>query len=322
MTDDLTIQRAERPPLEGLRREAPFQLRAAGDGDEAGDGLTLDGYAAVFNRETIIDSWEGRFKEKIAPGAMKKSFRENPPKVQFDHGHHPLIGSIPIASVETIREDTDPVLAPEGGAHIVARLFDNWLVQPVRDAIAAESIDGMSFRFGVVREVWHDHEGKKITDPQDLRDLLRRSWLEELEDDELIVRTLQELRVPELGPVVWPAYADTSVGVRSITIDLARLDDPEQRTKLAQAVILADRAEGDDSPQITDPAEDDVLDEAPADEHENEPDVTPPITDDPSAETHEPAVPTPGRSAIQVGVLDKLRAVRLSLSTAKELSDD
>jgi HK97 family phage prohead protease len=243
----MTTEETERqavPPREGLRRTSPFSLRATDDA-EGSDGLTLDGYAAVFNRETVIDSWEGRFKEKIAPGAMKRSFRETPPRVQFDHGHHPLIGSIPIGSVEDVREEVDPVLAPEGGAHIIARLHDNWLVQPVRDAIASGSIDGMSFRFSVVDEQWHDHTGKRITDDGVLRETLMRSWMEDVPEDELPVRTLRQLKVPELGPVVWPAYSDTSVGVRSqtLTIDLARLDDPAQRSKLAQAVLMTDSAE-------------------------------------------------------------------------------
>lgn len=305
------IVRAERPPMEGLRREAPFKIRAAAEGEE-GDGLTLDGYAAVFNRETIIDSWEGRFKETIAPGAMKKSFRENPPKIQFDHGHHPLIGSIPIAAPERgyPKEESDPELAPDGGAHIVARLLENWLVQPVRDAIAVGAIDGMSFRFSVIREEWHDHDGKKITDALELRELLRRSWYEEVPDEELLVRTLKELRVPELGPVVWPAYADTTVGVRSITIDPARLDDPAERNKLAQLVLVADRADqGDDSPPLTD-----LDEEVPAEPHEEAPsDDTPQITT-PVAETHEPVAT---RSPFQAGVHDKLRAVRDSLAKSK-----
>lgn len=276
----VSIQRAAMPPREELRRTTPFALRADADG-EPDDGLTLDGYAAVFNRETIIDSWEGRFKERVAPGAMKKSFRENPPRVQFDHGHHPLIGSIPIAAVESIREEVDPILAPEGGAHIIARLHDNWLIQPVRDAIASESIDGMSFRFSVVREEWHDADGKKITDEADLMGLLRRTWVDDVPDEELLLRTLRELRVPELGPVVWPAYGDTSVGVRSqtLTIDLGRLDDPEVRTKLAQAVLMADRAEIDaETPQPTEEAG----------EHVEVSGDTPPITA-PAAETHESA---------------------------------
>lgn len=294
------IEREARPPTSELRRATPFAIRATDDG-EASDGLTLDGYAAVFNRETIIDSWEGRFKEKIAPGAMKKSFRENPPRVQFDHGHHPLIGSIPIGSVEDVREEVDPVLAPEGGAHIIARMHDNWLTQPVRDAIASGSVDGMSFRFSVVREEWHDHSGKRITDEDDLRSQLRRTWMESVPDEELLVRTLKELRVPELGPVVWPAYSDTSVGVRSqmIEIDLARLGDPEQRNKLAQAVLMADRADGE-VPPLTPEAE----------EHTERSNDTPQITAPVVAETHESRSKRLARESA-------LEAMRHTLTTLK-----
>lgn len=239
-------QRAKRPPTESVR-EAPFTLvRSA---EEPNDGLTLDGYGAVFGRETVIDSWEGRFREKIAPGSMKRSFRETPPKIQFDHGRHPLIGSIPIAKLERIEEDTDPELAPEGGAHIVGRVFSNWLMEPVRDAIAAGAINGMSFRFSVVREAWTYADGRAIRDDKALMTELDRTWFEDVPDDDLPIRTLKELKVPEMGPVVWPAYADTSVGMRSQVIDLGRLNDPEQRKLLARAVILADMAEQDDDAQ-------------------------------------------------------------------------
>lgn len=240
------------PPRDGLMRMSPFALRAASD-DEPGDGLTLDGYAAVFNRETVIDSWEGRFRERIANGAMKKSFRENPPRIQFDHGHHPLIGSIPIASLVSIREDTHPELAPDGGAHVIGRLHDNWLVEPVRDAIESGAVDGMSFRFSVVQDTWHTADGKAIRTETDLMALLIQS--RDMADDELPIRTLRELRVPEVGPVVWPAYADTSVGVRSLVIDLGRLNEPAQRSKLAQAVFMADRATIEpEAPHATDTA--------------------------------------------------------------------
>lgn len=243
MTAMTDRERAARPPRTDVLREAPFALRADDDGGEAGDGLTLDGYGAVFNRETIIDSWEGKFREKISPGAMKKSFRENPPKIQYDHGRHPLIGSIPIASLQRIAEESDPELAPEGGAHVVGRLHDNWLIEPVRDAIASRSIDGMSFRFSVVRERWFDPEGKEIRDEEALREQLRRTWYEDVADEELLLRDLKELRVPEIGPVMWPAYSETSVGVRSTVIDLGRLGDPATKKLLARAVLLADAAE-------------------------------------------------------------------------------
>ncbi|MGV0785117.1 HK97 family phage prohead protease [Mycolicibacterium sp. XJ775] len=253
-------KRAARPPMESVR-EAPFSLVRSEDDSEANDGLTLDGYGAVFNRETIIDSYEGKFREKIAPGAMKRSFRESPPKVQFDHGRHPMIGSIPIASLRSISEEIDPVLAPEGGAHVVARLFDNWLMEPVRDAIAGGAVNGMSFRFSVVREKWESADGKVIRDDQQLMDELRRTWYEEVPDDELLVRTLTELKVPEIGPVTWPAYADTSVSMRSKVIDLGRLHDPEQRKLLAEAVFIADAASQDETAQRD---ADDKQDESPA----------------------------------------------------------
>ena len=224
--------RADVPPRTDVLRSAPFAIRSEADG-ESGDGLTLDGFAAVFNRETIIDSWEGRFKEQIAPGSMKRSFREAPPVIQFEHGRHPLIGSLPIAELTRIAEETDPDLAPDGGAHVVGRLLDNWLIQPVRDAIANQSVNGMSFRFTVVREKWTDATGRQIRDEDELRQLLRRTWLEDVPDEELLTRTLQELRVPELGPVVFPAYAETSVSVRSM---LDRLDQllPAELTALAE----------------------------------------------------------------------------------------
>lgn len=240
-----TIERREIPPRDDLLRMVPFALRAEEERDEdEPDGLTLDGFAAVFNSLTLIDSWEGRFWEQTLPGSMKKSFREKPPKIQFDHGRHPLIGSIPIARLTVAEEASDPVLAPNGGAHIVGRVFDNWLMEPVRDAIAEEAIDGMSFRFSVVREAWFEADGKPIRDDDKLREILRRSWYEDVPEDELPRRDLKELRVPEAGPVVWPAYAETSVGMRSktITIDLGRLDDREQRMSLAQAVLLAETA--------------------------------------------------------------------------------
>lgn len=247
------MRREIRPPMAGVRREAPFALRSATDGDPD-DGFTLDGYGAVFNRDTIIDSWEGRFRERIAPGSMKRSFRETPPKIQFDHGRHPLIGSLPIAELRSVAEEVDPELAPEGGAHIVGRIFDNWLMMPVRDAIAARAINGMSFRFSVVRESWETADGKPIRDEKQLMEELERTWYEDVPDDQLLVRTLKELKVPEMGPVVWPAYADTSVAVRSQVIDLGRLDDPEQRKLLARAVFMVDAAQStdDDAQQSAD----------------------------------------------------------------------
>lgn len=168
-------------PTEGLIRSVDFDLVRA---DAAGDGLTMEGYAAVFDSPTRIDSWEGQFDEVIQRGAFKKTLRERTPVLQFDHGQHPLIGSIPLGTIQSAREDTQ-------GLYVKARLTDNWLVQPVRDAIREGAVNGMSFRFSVVKDQWTER-GKNVP-----------------------LRTLLEVKAPELGPVVFPAYRDTSVGVRN-----------------------------------------------------------------------------------------------------------
>lgn len=236
-----------------LIRSAPFDLVRA-DGDTENDGRTIEGYGAVFNVATRIDSWEGTFDEVIAPGAFRRSLRARTPKMQFDHGRHPLLGSVPLGRWDVAEEDAH-------GLHVAGRLSDNWLVEPFRDAIADGGVEGMSFRFSVVREEWRDNAGKLIK-PDELLDLLWTGG----GDRGPIQRTLKEVKVTEVGPVVWPAYEETSVGVRSrtLTIDLGRLTDPDTRRDLAQAVALADAANRttDDGPQPTEEAPDEHAEES------------------------------------------------------------
>jgi HK97 family phage major capsid protein/HK97 family phage prohead protease len=151
--------------------------------EDNGDGLTFTGYAAVWDSPTLIDSWEGRFLESIRRGAFKKSLRESTPVLQFDHGSHPMIGSIPIGAITEVGED-------DRGVFVKARLHSDPFFAPVREAIASGSIAGMSFRFQVIRDEW-DHSA----DPPR--------------------RDLVEVRCPELGPVVFPAYSETEAGVRA-----------------------------------------------------------------------------------------------------------
>ncbi|MFE7236093.1 HK97 family phage prohead protease [Streptomyces sp. NPDC057596] len=208
-----------------LQRSAPFQLaRADGDGDVEGDGRSLSGYAALFGESTEIDSWEGHFTETIRKGAFRKTIRENTPVMQFDHGRHPLIGSIPIGAITDLRED-DQGLLVEG------RITDNWLMQPIRDAIAEQTVNGMSFRFEVVREEWRDANGKLVK-PEEVYDLL---WMPG--DRGPLQRELIELKCRELGPVVFPAYTGTTVSVRARDVagGLARDDDFTRRIRASLA---------------------------------------------------------------------------------------
>lgn len=203
-----------------LTRSALF-LAEAPDGD---DGRTLAGYAAVFGQATEIDSWEGTFSETIRKGAFRKTIRESTPVMQFDHGRHPLIGSLPIGSIVDLRED-------DQGLYVEGRLTDNWLMQPVRDAIAEGTVNGMSFRFEVVREEWRDKNGKLVR-PEEVMDLL---WMPG--DRGPLQRELVELKCRELGPVVFPAYAGTSVSVRArgVADELVRSDDMTRQIRQSLA---------------------------------------------------------------------------------------
>jgi len=183
-------------PKNNLCRAASFELRATDD-----DGLTLEGYAAVFDDPTRIESWEGTFDETIARGAFAKTINERKPVLQFDHGHDIATGSVPIGAIDELRED-------DHGLFIKARLHDNTRVEPVRQAIASGAIDGMSFRFRVTREEW-DETGDT---PQ---------------------RTIREVELFELGPVVFPAYASTTVGVRSLLANL----DGDDRSRLVSELV-------------------------------------------------------------------------------------
>ena len=187
-------------PRDNLIRQVEF--RAVADGD----GFTLEGYAAVFGEWTDIDSYEGVFKERIQRGAFKKTISERMPVLQFDHGTHPLIGSIPLGVVTSLREDAH-------GLKVTARLSDNWLVEPVRDAIRSGAISGMSFKFRVIQDDWTMPRGKTVPE-----------------------RTIKEVALYELGPVVFPAYEQTTVGVRSREI-LEALTDPSVRADMARALI-------------------------------------------------------------------------------------
>ncbi|MGU3650676.1 HK97 family phage prohead protease [Mycolicibacterium sp. A43C] len=204
-------------------------MRAADADEGENDGRTFVGYGAVFNSPTRINSWEGDFDEQIAPGAFRKSLREQTPKFQFDHGRHPLIGSIPIGMIEDIHED-------ERGLYVQARLGQHIIIDLVREAIASGAIDGMSFRFSVVRDEWVDKDGKKVK-PEDVKRIL---YYGEQPERTPLLRILREVRVAEVGPVVWPAYDNTSASVRDkltasdgmVHLDLDRLNSPEEQRKL------------------------------------------------------------------------------------------
>jgi len=158
--------------------------------DDADDGRlgTLEGYGAVFNEDTVIDSWEGQFIERIAPGAFTKTLKDRSDKVKilFNHGFDPSIGDKPLGKASLLEED-------ETGLRVEVPLDDTSYNRDLVASLRSGALDGMSFRFSVTREEWSDPENTK----------------------ELPIRTLKEVRLYELGPVTFPAYEATTAGVRA-----------------------------------------------------------------------------------------------------------
>lgn len=184
-----------RPPRDGLvRARHGLELRAAAE-----DGMpVLTGHFARFNEWTEINShFEGRFMERIAPGAFKRTFNNNRSqiKVLFQHGHDPHVGDKPLGKIEALEEDAE-------GARYDVALFDATYVRDLIPALEAGAL-GASFRFRVVKEALDE-------DPE-------RS---DLNPDGIPERTITEAQVFEFGPVTFPAYEGATAGVRSLTDEL------------------------------------------------------------------------------------------------------
>lgn len=195
-----------------------LQFRAAGKSD----GRTLRGIAVPFGQITRIDNWiEGRFDEQFKRGAFRRSLGQRMPKLQFDHGTHPLFGSLPIGEFRSITERV-------AGLDVEARVFDSPLFEPLREALATDQIDGMSIRFRPLKVT--------ITQPEQRDD-----------GGDVELRTITEAELIELGPVMFPAYSGTSVDLRSL--DLSNENDLRSLARaLAGCGALTDRVGHPDGP--------------------------------------------------------------------------
>jgi HK97 family phage prohead protease len=195
--DENDATKTERKPTRRQRGEVrarfdqEVELRQSeGDGDSS---AVMEGYLAVFDEWTEIDSvFEGRFMERIAPGAFTKTLQERTPKVLFQHGHDPTIGDKPLGVPRTIE-------ARKTGEFFSVELFDE--TSYVRDLIPAIAAGqyGVSFRFQAVKELFEDEPGRSDSNP-----------------DGLPERTVLEASLPEFGPVTFPAYEGATVGMRSV----------------------------------------------------------------------------------------------------------
>jgi hypothetical protein len=166
------------------RRYRPFsefEVRAA-DGDGDAGMPVLAGHASVFGHEAIIwDAW----REKVAPGAFKKTIKEQDIRALFNHDANIVLGRNKAGTL-TLREDATGLVTEISPP-------DNEWGRPVVDAIKRGDVSQMSIGFMVVKQEWE--EGKT---PRDLP-----------------LRTITEARLFDVSPVTFPAFDMTDIAARS-----------------------------------------------------------------------------------------------------------
>ena len=185
------------PDAIGLRAEA------------TGGGTTLVGYYSRSNVWYEIDSyWEGRFLERVAPGAHVKTIANDRDrmKVLFDHGFDQQLGNKPLGPIDVLEE------RDEGPYFEVPLLDADYNHDFVLPALQGRTMDGRtfgsqlvsSFRFFVDADQWDQDPGRSDYNP-----------------DGIPERTITRVQVLEFWPVTFPANPAASAGVRSLTDEFA-----------------------------------------------------------------------------------------------------
>ena len=155
---------------------------------EAEDGASIQGYAAVFNKETVIGGMFG-FREVIAPGAFDDAIKTDDVRALFNHDANLLLGR---TTNETLRLSADK----RGLRYEVDLNPDDPDAVRVRAKIKRGDVTGSSFAFRVPEDgdEWNYDETKK---------------------GKLPLRTIRKVELYDVSPVTYPAYPQTSVSARS-----------------------------------------------------------------------------------------------------------
>lgn len=160
----------------------PTLIRSYGADVElrGGDGRTLIGLAAPFNKPASIYENGHRFSESIAPGAFARTIAQRGAKVPLHAMHESR--RLPLGPVQSLREEAN-------GLTIEARISRTTAGDEVLELIKDGALGGLSIGFSPVREEW-TRDNKN--------------------------RVLQEVALHEISVVSAPAYQEAQIAaVRS-----------------------------------------------------------------------------------------------------------
>jgi HK97 family phage prohead protease len=176
--------------MEIERRYLVAELRIAGDESDP----VIEGYAAVYNK---LSEDLGGFREKIKPGAFRKSLKRSDTVMLFNHDPNYPLGRVSAGTLE-LKEDSRGLLVRAKPPRSAGRIIES---------IQRGDVTKMSFGFTTERDSWVHKKDESI-------------------------RTLEEVgELPDVGPVVFPAYPDTQVAIRSLERSKATAKSAHSRDK-------------------------------------------------------------------------------------------
>lgn len=150
---------------------------------ETRDGKSvLVGLTAPFGK---LSEDLGGFQEQIARGAFTNALLRSDPVALFNHDPSNLLGRRSAGTLR-LKEEHD-------GLQYEADLPETDIGVRVRTGVMRGDIQGNSFAFRVMKDQWEERS------------------------DGTFLRTVMEVEeLFDVGPVVYPAYSDTSVALRSL----------------------------------------------------------------------------------------------------------
>ena len=164
-----------------------IERRTASEGvelREEGDTLTAIGYAATFNS---LSQNLGGFVERVAPATFRSTLQQADVRALFNHEADHLLGR---TSTGTLRLSED-----DHGLRYEVDLPNTTLGRDVAELLRRGDISGSSFGFRTISDEWTES------------------------DDGYPLRTLTEVALRDVGPVVFPAYTSTEASLRSLADD-------------------------------------------------------------------------------------------------------
>lgn len=162
----------------------------------------LTGYAAVFN---VLSAELGRFRERIAPGAFKRSLAGGDIRAFWNHDTAQVLGRTAAGTLRLEEDDT--------GLRFSIDLPDTQIGRDALVSVKRGDVSGMSFGFSVPEkgDRWENSGGN-------------------------LVRTLLDVDLFEVSVVAFPAYNATLVqsgnaGIPTRALAAASVDDAISRMR-------------------------------------------------------------------------------------------